>query len=80
MEPWQPIPEWSLLAPYAQQPHYADHFCVSVAAEVSIEQWTAAFFPSRPTGPTAGHCFALARRTCAGFGKTTRGIAQILDA
>lgn len=47
MEPWQPIPEWSLLAPYAQPPHYTDHFCISVSAEVTIEQWTAAFFSSR---------------------------------
>ncbi|MFN5699870.1 MAG: hypothetical protein ACOVPA_20875 [Rubrivivax sp.] len=47
MKSWQSIPEWSLLAPYAQQPHYADHFCVSVSAEVTIEQWAAAFFTSR---------------------------------
>ena len=36
-----------LRAPAAQQPHYADHFCVSVSTEVAIEQWTAAFFASR---------------------------------
>lgn len=47
MEPWKLIPEWSLLAPYAQPPHYTDHFCISVSAEVTVEQWTAAFFSSR---------------------------------
>lgn len=46
MESEQPIPSWSLLAPYAQRPHYADCFCMVASGEVTIEQWAAAFFTS----------------------------------
>ncbi|MBM3388336.1 MAG: hypothetical protein FJY26_02345 [Betaproteobacteria bacterium] len=46
LEPWQQIPEWSSLARYAQRPHYADHFYASVPGEISIREWTEAFFCS----------------------------------